>query len=409
MRTIFLRFSFPVFLFPVFVFAQVAPDKYFVSFTDKLNNPYSVSNPSAFLSARALQRRSNQNISINITDLPVTPSYVDTIIAHGAAVLNVTKWLNGVIIQTTDTNVLNSIEALPFVSAIKSLLPQPDVLPKAFEHRDKFEKINLTKSPSAVAGNPTYGGAWNQLEMLHADFLHSSGFFGTGKWIAVLDAGFEGADTIPAFANLHANNRVIAVRDFVDGDTIVYAHHYHGTAVLSCMAADVPGDMVGTAPAASYLLLRTEDAATEFIIEEYNWSCGAEFADSLGADVINSSLGYTTFDDPQYDHSYPDMNGDSAIVTQAADIAASKGMLVIVSAGNSGGSPWHFIGSPADADSALAVGAVDSFGVSVAFSSRGPSSDGRVKPNVCAQGLDAFVAIPDGSYVYGSGTSFASP
>jgi hypothetical protein len=175
------------------------------------------------------------------------------------------------------------------------------------------------------------------------------------------------------------------------------------------MAADVPGDMIGTAPDASYILVRTEDAPTEYIIEEYNWACGAEFADSLGADIINSSLGYTTFDDPLYNHTYADMNGDSAIATRAADIAASKGILVVNSAGNSGSSPWHFIGAAADGDSVLAVGAVDSMGVIAGFSSRGPSSDGRIKPNVCSQGVDAFVSIPDGSYVHGSGTSFASP
>jgi subtilisin family serine protease len=245
--------------------------------------------------------------------------------------------------------------------------------------------------------------------MLHGDYLHDDGFRGTGMLIAVLDAGFQGADTIIALDSIRTTNRIIATRDFVDGDTLVYDHHNHGTHVLSCMAANLPGTMIGTAPDASFILLRTEDTGSEYLIEEYEWSCGAEFADSVGTDVINSSLGYTTFDSPLYNHTYADMNGDSAIATQAADIAASKGILVVVSAGNSGGGPWNFIGSPADGDSVLAVGGVDSSGVSVSFSSRGPSSDGRVKPNVCAQAFQSFIAYNNGSFGPGSGTSFAAP
>lgn len=409
MSKIFFRVSFLIFLFPAFSSAQVAPGKYFVAFTDKQNNPYSVSNPSAFLSARALQRRANQNISINISDLPVTPSYVSQVAGMGVTVLNVTKWFNGVIIQTSDTNLVNSIGQLPFVSGVRQHLHKHGDLPVKAERKDKFAVMRGEKSPSAAALNPAYGGAWNQISMLNGDFLHDAGYRGAGIWIAVLDAGFDRADSLPAFSELHAENRVIAVRDFVDGDTLVYDHHSHGTAVLSCMAADVPGDMIGTAPDASYILLRTEDAPTEFVIEEYNWACGAEFADSIGADIINSSLGYTEFDDPQQNHTYSDMNGDNTIVTQAADIAASKGILVVNSAGNSGGSPWYYIGAPADADSVLALGAVDAVGTVAPFSSRGPSFDGRVKPNVCAQGWNTFLAFTDSSYGYSSGTSFSSP
>jgi hypothetical protein len=175
------------------------------------------------------------------------------------------------------------------------------------------------------------------------------------------------------------------------------------------MAAELPGTMIGTAPDASYILLRTEDAASEFVIEEYNWACGAEFADSAGADVFNTSLGYTTFDDPQYNHTYADMNGDSTVITMAADIAASKGILVVNSAGNSGGSPWNYIGAPADGDSVLTVGAVDINEVIANFSSHGPSFDGRVKPNVCTLGLGTFLAFDNGTFGYSGGTSFSSP
>ncbi|MBK5284062.1 MAG: S8 family serine peptidase, partial [Bacteroidia bacterium] len=403
------RIAFLIFLIPVCLSAQIAPGKYFVAFADKNNNPFSISNPSAYLSPRALNRRAIQNISINSTDLPVTPSYVTTVAAQGATILNKTKWLNGVIIQTNDTNIVNAIRLLPFVSGIKSIPHHARNVSEIPRSKDKFENITLTKNRSAVSTSSDYGGAWNQLSMLHGDFLHDAGFRGAGMLIAVLDAGFIKADSLAVFDSLRANNRIVATRDFVDGDTMVYDHHWHGTSVLSCMAANLPGTMIGTAPDASYILLRTEDAATEFIIEEYNWACGAEFADSAGADVFNSSLGYTTFDDSLYNHTYADMNGDSAIATQAADIAASKGILVVNSAGNSGGNSWNFIGAPADADSILAIGAVDSLGVYASFSSRGPSFDGRVKPDVCAQGSASFVAYTDGSFGPGSGTSFASP
>jgi subtilisin family serine protease len=227
--------------------------------------------------------------------------------------------------------------------------------------------------------------------------------------IAVLDAGFIGANTIPVFQNMINENRLLATHDFVEGDSNVFAHSSHGTSVLSCMAAQLPGSMIGTAPDASYILLRTEDAGSEFIVEEYNWASGAEYADSAGADVFNTSLGYTTFNDPLYNHTYADMNGDSTVITIAADIAASKGILVVNSAGNSGGTPWNYIGAPADGDSVLTVGAVDSHEVIANFSSHGPSFDGRVKPNVCTQGSGTFLAFDNGTFGYSGGTSFSSP
>jgi serine protease AprX len=388
--------------------AQIAPGKYFVSFTDKNNNPYSVSSPSAFLSQRAINRRNAQSINITTQDLPVTPAYVDSVIAQGATVLNKTKWLNGVVIQTTDTNVLNSIEALPFVSGLKILHAANSTLKKDFVFLDKMEKPAAEKMLTDISPDE-YGPALGQTQMINCDFLHNIGYTGTGMLIAVLDAGFIGANTIPAFQNMINENRLLATHDFVEGDSNVFAHSSHGTSVLSCMAAQLPGFMIGTAPDASYILLRTEDAASEFIVEEYNWASGAEYADSAGADVFNTSLGYTTFNDPLYNHTYADMNGDSAVITIAADIAASKGILVVNSAGNSGGTPWNYIGAPADGDSVLTVGAVDSHEVIANFSSHGPSFDGRVKPNVCTQGQGTFLAFDNGTFGYSGGTSFSSP
>ena len=394
-----------LFFIPWSGIAQVAPGKYFVAFTNKNNTPYSVSSPLAFLSQRAIDRRAAHGINVTSQDLPVTPAYVDSVIAHGATVLNKSKWLNGVIIQTNDTNVVNSIQALPFVSEIKILRADNSLLKGKFAFTDKFEEITASKIFAAESADD-YGPALRQLQMLNGDFLHSQGLTGAGMLIAVLDAGFKGANTIEAFQHLFAGNKVLATHDFVDGDNNVYGHHSHGTTVLSCMAANLPGYMIGTAPDAQYILLRTEDAPTEYIVEEYNWACGAEYADSAGADVFNSSLGYTTFNDTLYNHTYADMDGNTTVVTIAADIAASKGILVVNSAGNTGAG---HINAPADGDSVLAVGGVDAQENIYDQSSHGPSYDGRVKPNVCAQGFNTYLAFDNGAFGRGSGTSFASP
>lgn len=390
-------------LLPFISNAQIAPGKYFVAFTDKNGTPYSISLPQAFLSQRAINRRSAQGINITVQDLPVTPAYVDSVIARGATVLNKTKWLNGVIIQTTDTNILNSIRGLPFVSGLKHLQANGTLL-KNFTFNNKIEELNAGQIPSPSPDQ--YGQALGQLQMLNGDFLHSLGYTGAGMLIAMMDAGFNGVNVIPAFQSQVANGKILFTHDFVDGDSDVFAHSGHGTATFSCIAANLPGYMIGTAPDAEYILLRTEDVSSENIIEEYNWACGAEVADSAGADVFNTSLGYTTFDNPLYNHSYSDMNGDSAVITIASDIAASKGILVVNSAGNTGAA---HINAPADGDSVLAVGAVDQDEVIADFSSHGPSFDGRVKPNVCAQGLNTYLAFENGAFGTSGGTSFSSP
>jgi serine protease AprX len=227
--------------------------------------------------------------------------------------------------------------------------------------------------------------------------------------MGILDAGFVNVDINPAFETMRSEGRLLGSHDFVDGDTNVFESSEHGANVLSIMAADIPGTYVGSAPKASYWLLRTEFANTETLIEEYNWAAGAEFADSVGVDVINSSLGYSTFDYADMNHTYADMNGNQTVITKAADIAASKGMLVVTSAGNLGGQDWHYISAPADADSVLTVGAVDSSGVIGYFSSNGPTADGRVKPNVVGQGVMTAYVNVNGNTSAGNGTSYSSP
>ena len=246
--------------------------------------------------------------------------------------------------------------------------------------------------------------------MLAGHVLHSMGHEGQGKKVAIFDGGFSSVYRMPAFDSLYANNRILGTRDFVEGDEFVYEASSHGTQVLSCMAANLPYLVMGTAPGASYYLFKTEDVGSEFKIEEFNWVAAAEYADSLGIDVINSSLGYTTFNDETMNYSYEDLNGKTGICSRGADIAVEKGMLVVNSAGNEGDGSWKYIGTPADGINVISVGAVKSNGSRASFSSYGPTPDGRIKPNVSAQGSRAIVAGMKGYAVTSTdGTSFSSP
>jgi subtilisin family serine protease len=227
--------------------------------------------------------------------------------------------------------------------------------------------------------------------------------------IAVLDGGFDGADVHPVFDSLRNNNQILGTKDFVNIGGNVYTESEHGKSVLSCIGANSPGQMIGTAPKASFWLLHSEDVKSENIIEEYNWVSAAEFADSVGADVINSSLSYQEFDDAQWTYDYEDMDGNTAVSTIGADIAVSKGILICNSAGNSGNSSFPWNGAPADADSVISVGAVNNQDQRVSFSSIGPTADDRIRPVVMALGGDATIAWGDQWVGTGSGTSFSSP
>jgi len=389
-------------------FSQFSNSRFFIRFTDKNNSPYSVGSPSAYLSARALQRRANQGISINQQDLPVNPQYIDSLRAHGATIYNASKWLNGVTISVASQTVLNNILALPFVVSYTHVKR-----PIIGTGRNKFEmdlRTNISNSPNEIQSY-NYGGSYNQIHLMNGEYLHNLGYHGEGMQIALLDAGFNDASTQPAFDSLRARNAILGTWDFVNNESDVYTTNSddaHGAAVLSCIAGNIPGTLVGTGPMANFYLLRSEDAPTENIIEEYTWATAAEYADSAGADIISSSLGYTTFDDATMNHTYADMNGHICPSSIAANIAYSKGMLVIVAAGNEGTNSFHYISAPSDADSALSIGAVDANGYHASFSSWGPASDGDVKPNVSAQGQGTTVSY-NGSIISGNGTSFACP
>jgi hypothetical protein len=392
--------------------------KHVVFLKNKDNNPYSLSNPNAFLTQRSIDRRTKSNIPLDNRDLPVTPSYITQIAATGATVVYSLKWFNAVVVNTNDPMILASIAALPFVDHIDQALtdqPMKSTVKPGFQSIEGIPPYTLTPS-GPVATNKTstlinYGQAYNQAHMIAVDGLHNLGYTGQGMMIAVLDAGFYHVDQIAAFDSLWLTNRILGTRDFSIPGNNVFGDdmHTHGTSVLSTMGANLPGEMVGTAPGASFWLIRTEVGDYEALIEEYNWAGGAEFADSLGADVINSSLGYTTFDNPVFNHSYGDLNGNTTPVTRAADLAASRGIMVVNSAGNEGGSFWQYVGAPADGDSVFSIGAVDASGFYASFSSTGPTPDGRIKPDVTAQGQGTTVVSGWGFIVQGSGTSFSSP
>ena len=384
--------------------AQTAPNKYWVEFTDKNHNDYTIDKPDEFLSSKAIARRENQGITITAQDLPVSDFYIDSLKKIGVQIHNVSKWLNAVTIGTTNPDHLTQIDALDFVQNRQ----------KTERLQSKLNELNFRVAPlmssnSYYITDADYGESTEQLFMLNTQVLHKQGYEGQGKTIAVIDAGFYKANELPVLSNLFANNQILGYYDFVAHDGSVFEDHDHGMKVLSIMGGYAPGDYIGAAPKANYWLLRSEDAGSEYIIEEDNWVAAAEFADSAGADIINTSLGYTEFDDVSQNHSYEDLDGTTTRITQAADIASEKGMLVVVSAGNSGNDEWKFISAPADANFVISVGAVDADGYYARFSSQGPTADGRVKPNVSAMGQGTVVQTTAGNLAPGNGTSFSAP
>lgn len=381
--------------------------KLIVEFTNKAGTPYGFNAASQFLSQRAINRRNRYHISMDSADLPVSPTYINTVLAQGpVTLLSRSKWLNQVLIQCTDATTITKIQALPFVKTVRGIGYKPGFTPPSFTE-------TITPLPGELAGKKAatdtfdYGNSYNQVHIHEGEFLHNKGFTGEGMLIAVLDAGFNSYKTITAFDSTRQKGRIIGERDFVTFDNSVNEDDAHGMFVLSTMAANWPGKMVGTAPRASFWLLRTENAATEYPIEEHNWVVGAEFADSAGADMISSSLGYNTFDDASFDHNYPDFYKNRTMVSKGATTAAQKGLIVMNSAGNEGNSSWKYLVFPADSDSVCAVAAVTQAGTVASFSSYG--YPGKVKPNIASVGAGTVLAGFSNSPVTGNGTSYANP
>lgn len=385
--------------------AQRDYDIYWVQFKDKGDTPYSVFRPQEFLSPRAIERRQRFGILIDSTDLPINPRYLEPIHIKGFQIHSRSRWLNGVaIIAQSSSNSAMDLEQFDFVKKVFPIGFQRAPHPVATEIGERDYSTNYRKK------RDYYGLGKNQIKMLNGHYLHHMGFDGRDMQVAVLDGGFDSARETPAFDSLFQSERILGTYDFVENDTYVYEASSHGRNVLSCMAAKMPYLLVGTAPEAGYYLFKTEDVKGEYLIEEYNWIAAAERADSLGVDVINSSLGYYDFDDNNMDYAYKDINGNTAAMTKAASLASKKGILVVTSAGNEGNGKWKHITVPGDAPNVLTVGSVDRNGYHSRFSSYGFTERDYLKPNVVARGSAAIVATRkryDTSY--SNGTSFSSP
>ena len=388
--------------------------RYKIVFTDKNGTPFSLNEPQAYLSARAILRRQRQGIPVDSTDLPIVPRYIDSVMAAGpVTLLNHCNWLNQIVIQTSDPAALGRIAALPFVKAADSIGLRR-AAPLETVPADKFSRekalpqtlrIRNIQEQSAL----DYGASYAQIHLHHGDFLHDKGLLGQGMVIAMLDAGFDGINTNRALDSLFMQQRLLYTWNYVYDTSYVFAYHWHGANCLSIIASDLPGQMIGSAPRASFLLLLTEDVRSEQPIEEDNWAAAAQFADSAGADLITSSLGYSLFDNPAYNLSYSDLNGKVADISIAASLAVKKGMIVVNAAGNDGLDSWKHIIAPADGYGVLAVGAVDARENIAPFSSFGPTADGRISPVVASVGWNTDLVDTSGMVTTGSGTSYATP
>jgi serine protease AprX len=379
---------------------------YWVKLKDKNHNQCSLNNPQQFLSAASINRRSSQNLAIDSSDLPITQLYIDSIAPYINGLVHRLKWFNIIVVHITNASNVDSVKRFDFVDSIAPITYFPY---KKLQLTGKFESVGPVNQ--SITYPDVHGAAYRQINMLNGDLLHQLGYKGQGIIIAMMDNGLLDANLMHAFDSVRP--RILATWDFVHNSPNVYADPLggHATETFSCIAANLPNKFVGTAPGASFVLMQTEDNNAEWVMEEYNWAAGAEFADSVGAQIFSSSLGYTQFDNNLGNNTYADLNGNKTVCTQAANIATSKGIVIFNSIGNYGQDSWHYLAAPADADSILAVGAVDSTGDSAAFSSWGPNSVGRIKPDICAQGFPASVMIANSNDYIGKsdGTSFSCP
>jgi len=393
----------------VAVSARAQTNRYMVFFKDKAGTPFSVLQPQSYLSAKAITRRNHGGIAVTAEDLPVNPAYVAQVKATGAKVFFTSRWFNGVLVEASPS-LINTIAALPMVSKAEYVAPG---------HKLAGGRV-ASQAATASTTSSKYGSLL-QFEMAGVDVMQEEDQIrGKGVMISVFDAGFPGINTgVLAFGPVVNEGRILMTRDFVGNSGNVYQYDNHGTVVFSVIGAKQGTwlcktncgeySYIGAAPEAYFNLFVTEDNDTEYRIEEYNWAFAAEQADSAGTDVINSSLTYATFDDPSMNYKVSDLDGKTAVVSRAAAMARDRGIVVVVSAGNDGLKPWHFIRFPSDVDGILSVGEVNSFGERGALSSVGPTADGRIKPDVMAMGVNSTAILPNGQPTLFSGTSFAAP
>ena len=386
-----------------------AQEDAWVFFKDKPKAATFLENPLTMLSQRSLDRRNKQNLSVDVKDVPVDIDYYNELKeVPNLTILAKSKWLNAVHVQATKEVIDELISNLTFVDYIEFANKS---LNKSGKKTNKSIKPNHYNKFSEIKTEFDYGETANQIQMLNGDFLHKEvNLTGQGAIIAVIDAGFPNVNTLEAFKRLRDNNQILGGYDFVERNSNFYSGHNHGTNVLSTIGGFLENTFVGSAPDASFYLFRTEDAANEIPLEESLWVEAAERADSLGVDVITSSLGYTTFDNPNYNYSYEDMDGKTTFISRGAEIGTTRGLLIVISAGNEGNSSWKYISAPADANSVITVGAVNENGEIASFSSFGPTFDERIKPEILAQGQgSAVINHTSGTVSSANGTSFSAP
>lgn len=394
--------------------------KYVVRFKDKGGTPFTIANPSAYLSAKSIARRTKQGIAIDSTDLPITPRYLDSIRSvPNVTILNSSKWLNQVLIQTTSAAALAKIQTFPFVITSDPVSarfagpvnPTSDISAAKLQVTFNTVPTNTQRQQNTQQTLIDYGNATAQVRIHNGDFLHNWGFRGEAMNIAVMDAGFSGYNINPSLDSLRINNQIKETWDYVAGNATVEDDHPHGMYCMSIIGVNKPGLMVGTAPKANFYLYRTEDVASEYPIEEQNWVAAAERADSLGVDLFTTSLGYITFDNAIFNHTYAQRNGNTAMMTIGGDLAAKKGIIVMNSAGNNGNDPGDgkFIAVPADGDSIVTLGACNTSGLIGNFSAWGPNSAGLLKPNLTSVGVGTSFIGVGGNPSNGNGTSFSCP
>jgi len=377
---------------------QAQENRYAIYFNSKSNTPFSTNNPVTFLSQKSIDRRIKQGVSIIEEDLPVDPVYLSDLKGEGINVHETSKWLNCALVSMTPTKA-ESIKLKNYVMSVEFVAPGASG--GRLTGSTKFNDITTFGSDTLF-----------QNQIMDIPLMHQEGYTGAGITIAIMDAGFTGISTLNPFQHLLINNQLIYTYDFLSHSTDVFdpAYKDHGTKVLSTLAAQSDSlSYTGIVPDACYALLNTEDLQSEYRVEEYYWLIAAEKADSLGADIISTSLGYNLFDDPSMNYTTDELDGQTAIITQAAEKASSKAMLVIASAGNEGTTSWQKILFPSDADGVLSIGSINSSFDKSIFSAVGPSADGRTKPDLVTQGSGVIVINGNGSLVANSGTSFSTP
>ena len=364
---------------------------FFLQFTDK------VGAERVCLSPTAMEMREARGIAIDSLDYEVSPIYLDSVQALGASVLHTSRWMNGATVQASE-EVMEVIEACEFVESVEKTRGE-----KLEAKGDEAKGERAPQKSADFSGTPQ---AREQLDQLNLLPLHQAGYKGRGIRIGIADGGFYRANSMLSLPQ----DQCLGYADLTDEKEDIFGSSgSHGTMCLSTIMA-TQDDYTGAATEAAYYLFRTEEEYTESPKEIDNWVAAIEMADSMGLHIVSTSLGYTTFDDAEMDLQYVDMDGRTSRGAQAAVIAARKGMLLVVAAGNDGNKDWHYLSTPADADSVLTVGAVDVDGQIAAFSSYGPSADGRVKPEVCAMGKGTSIIHPENdSIMGGNGTSFACP